>query len=194
MHKECRADRPANLIRPIRLYVIRMDLFIPANMYICAATWENVPFHMCAQRRFKSACAFAQSDQSLRCPHEETLHLGYLKYGQWRFWSDFANAQADLNLCWAHMSEGRTCPRVQFLTLSLIPYARPIRQYYRFAHFVYTYILKDHFHLYEKIFIHLKGDKCSLQLCMHRVLIKLNINVMWPQFAHHIRKTLLEVI
>ena len=29
---------------------------------------------MCAQRRLKSACAFAQSDQSLRCPHEETLH------------------------------------------------------------------------------------------------------------------------
>ena len=29
---------------------------------------------MCAQRRHKSACSFAQSDQSLRCPHEETLH------------------------------------------------------------------------------------------------------------------------
>ena len=25
--------------------------------------WENVPFHMCAQRRLKSACASAQSDQ-----------------------------------------------------------------------------------------------------------------------------------
>ena len=30
---------------------------------------------MCAQRSLKSACAFAQSDQSLRCPHEETLHV-----------------------------------------------------------------------------------------------------------------------
>ena len=29
---------------------------------------------MRAQQRLRSACAFAQSDQSLRCPHEETLH------------------------------------------------------------------------------------------------------------------------
>ena len=29
---------------------------------------------MCAQRRLKSACASAQSDQSLRCSHEETLN------------------------------------------------------------------------------------------------------------------------
>ena len=36
---------------------------------------ENVPFDMCAQRRLKSACASAQSDQSLRYPHEETAHL-----------------------------------------------------------------------------------------------------------------------
>ena len=35
-------------------------------------TWENVPSDMCAQRRLRSACAFAQSDQSLRCSHEET--------------------------------------------------------------------------------------------------------------------------
>ena len=34
---------------------------------------------------------------SLRCLHEETLHFGYPKG---------ANAQADLNLCWARMSEG----------------------------------------------------------------------------------------
>ena len=31
--------------------------------------------------------------------------LGYPKCVQWRFWSDCANAQADLNLRWAHMSE-----------------------------------------------------------------------------------------
>ena len=41
---------------------------------IWAFTWENVPFDMCAERRFKLACASARSDQSLGCPHEETLH------------------------------------------------------------------------------------------------------------------------
>ena len=32
--------------------------------------------------------------------------LGYPKCTQWRFWSDCTNAQADLNLHWAHMTEG----------------------------------------------------------------------------------------
>ena len=30
---------------------------------------------VCAQRRLRSACASAQSDRSLRCPHEEPLGL-----------------------------------------------------------------------------------------------------------------------
>ena len=34
---------------------------------------ENLPSDTCAQRRIRSACASAQSDQSLRYPHEETL-------------------------------------------------------------------------------------------------------------------------
>ena len=73
---------------------------------IRAATFENVPSVMCAQRRLKSDCASLQPDQSHRCPHEETLHPGYPKYTQGRFRSDCANAQSDLNLRWAHMSEG----------------------------------------------------------------------------------------
>ena len=39
-----------------------------------AATGESVPSEMCAQRRLMSAYASAQSDQILRCPHEQTLH------------------------------------------------------------------------------------------------------------------------
>ena len=41
---------------------------------IGAVTLENVPSHMCAKGRLKSACASAQSDLSFPCPHEETLH------------------------------------------------------------------------------------------------------------------------
>ena len=32
--------------------------------------------------------------------------LGYPKSAHWRFWSDCANVQADLNLRWAHRSDG----------------------------------------------------------------------------------------
>ena len=31
--------------------------------------------------------------------------LSYHKGSQWKFWSDCANAQAELNFCWAHISE-----------------------------------------------------------------------------------------
>ena len=34
---------------------------------------------MCVRRRLRSDCASAQSDQSLRCPHEETLYPGLSK-------------------------------------------------------------------------------------------------------------------
>ena len=40
---------------------------------IWAASWQNQQNGMCAQRRLRSAWASAQSDQSIRCPHEETL-------------------------------------------------------------------------------------------------------------------------
>ena len=40
---------------------------------IWAASWQNQQNDLCAQRRLGSAWASAQYDQSLRCPHEETL-------------------------------------------------------------------------------------------------------------------------
>ena len=42
---------------------------------IQAATKGNVPSEMCDQRRLRSDCASAQSDQSLRCLNEESLHI-----------------------------------------------------------------------------------------------------------------------
>ena len=53
---------------------------------------------VCAQRRLRSAWASAQSDQSLRCPHEESYPL----ITQQRLWSDWTDAQADLSVCWVH--------------------------------------------------------------------------------------------
>ena len=38
-----------------------------------AASWQNQQNGMCAQRRPKSAWASTQSDQSLRCVHEESF-------------------------------------------------------------------------------------------------------------------------
>ena len=57
-----------------------------------------------AQRILKSACASTQSVHFVICMKKLCI-LGYLNCAQWRFWSDCANAQADLNLRWAHMSD-----------------------------------------------------------------------------------------
>ena len=57
---------------------------------------------MCAQRRLRSAWASAQTDQRLRCPHEESLGplLPIERTAKTR--SDWADAQADLSLRWEH--------------------------------------------------------------------------------------------
>ena len=37
---------------------------------------------------------------------------GAFKFTHWRFWSDCENSQSDLNLRWAHMSEGTLAAHV----------------------------------------------------------------------------------
>ena len=74
--------------------------------YTRATMWEDIPSNIFAQRRLKSACACAQSDQNLRCPHEETLHLWLLEMHTVKTMIKLRESQADLNLRWAHMLWG----------------------------------------------------------------------------------------
>ena len=46
---------------------------IARNAFKWAALVDNVLSNMCAQLKLKSACASAQSDQSLCCPHEKKI-------------------------------------------------------------------------------------------------------------------------
>ena len=48
-----------------------LTLFQP-SLYTWAASWQNQQNGMCAERRLRSALTSAQSDQRLRCPHEES--------------------------------------------------------------------------------------------------------------------------
>ena len=64
------------------------------GMPIWAASWQNQQNGMWAQRRLRSAWAFAQSDQSLCCPHKKAWVLSYPLSAQQRLWSDWADAQA----------------------------------------------------------------------------------------------------
>ena len=64
---------------------------------------------VCAHRRLRSVCASAQSDQSLlrlirvfAVRMKKAWVLSYPLSAQRRLWSDWADAQADLSLRWAH--------------------------------------------------------------------------------------------
>ena len=67
--------------------------------------WENVPSEYASNKdlnQFAHACCLIR-DFIIRV--KEVCILVYLKCAKWRFWSACANAQADLNLHCAHMSE-----------------------------------------------------------------------------------------
>ena len=64
---------------------------------------------MCAERRLKLARASAQFDQSLRCPHEETLHPCAnlaLKIALREISDQTTRAHAELNFRCANMYKG----------------------------------------------------------------------------------------
>ena len=83
--------------------------------FIRAATWENVPFEICDQRRFRSTCAFAQSDLNLRCPHDETLHRWLPKLRQVKILIRLRNCAG-----WSDSSLGAHVQKERFLTLRFV--------------------------------------------------------------------------
>ena len=65
---------------------------------------ETVPLDMCAQGRFRSDCANAQSDQNLHWAHYQGCKVSSCVQGR-LCRSDCANAQANRGIRWAHMSK-----------------------------------------------------------------------------------------
>ena len=76
----------------------------PACNYKWATSWQNQQNGMYAQRRLRSAWASAQSDiRVFAVRMKEPWVLSYPLSAQRRlWWSDWADAQADLSHCWAH--------------------------------------------------------------------------------------------
>ena len=56
-------------------FVLLTTLTLYRFCYMWAASWQNQPNDLCAQRRLRSAWTSAQSNQSLRCPNEESVGL-----------------------------------------------------------------------------------------------------------------------
>ena len=77
----------------LKLFTTSSTLFCSDTVFhvyfprlIWATSWQNQQNDLCAQWNLRSAWASAQSDQSLRCPHAETL--SYPLCTQRRLWSE----------------------------------------------------------------------------------------------------------
>ena len=73
---------------------------------------QNVSSEKCEQRRPRSACASAQSDQDLHCSLTESFDTTECMNGEKRY---FAYAQDDLNLRILHMFEGIFSPDAAYI-------------------------------------------------------------------------------
>ena len=73
---------------------------------VCAVIRSNMALKVSRYLRKWIWCVLNKDSAQAAYPHSLISLLYLPKCAQWRFWSDRKNAQADLNLHWAHMSEG----------------------------------------------------------------------------------------
>ena len=59
---------------------------------------KKVPTYLCKMRRFRSSCAFGKYHSGISFPFIHFVVSNDSVSGQWRPWSDCADAQADLGL------------------------------------------------------------------------------------------------
>ena len=69
---------------------------------------------ICNQQRLRPACTSTSMPRVLVYPCLDSLEVG-ATCDQRRLWSDCANAQADLSLCWSHKSYCRFCLALAYL-------------------------------------------------------------------------------
>ena len=85
----------------------------PAIKWVRA--WQNQHNDLCPQRKLRSAWASAQSDQSSLSPWRNLASLA-THWVHREDWSNWADAQADLSLCWTHRSYCWFCHAVAQVT------------------------------------------------------------------------------
>ena len=153
---------------------------------------KSIPSHMCAQRKDQNQPAHPISLTSLRCPHKETLHPCYTKCARWWVWSDCANAQADLNLRWAH---SKTCVRQppSRLTLNSDWGGKSCLSFKGTCHVILLAKLHDMYHYKTTTILHQPLKSISKVAVLHRFYcIRQNHNshvnqgpLFWPGLLNH---------
>ena len=120
-----------HLLIAMRISIQICHVMSTETQNIRTPTWLSKPQRektyllKCASNEDSNQPVHPQSHQSLRCPHEETLHPWLSKNRQWRFWSDCAYAQSDQNHRWAHMSKGTFSVVAAQFFQNFLPYMIP---------------------------------------------------------------------
>ena len=87
-----------------------------------SSSWQNHQNDMCFQQRLRSDWADGHSPSLIRVFADRMKKAWVLSYPlstQWRLWSDWADAQADLSLRWVHSNfDGFVVKRLNFCLLS----------------------------------------------------------------------------
>ena len=97
---------------------------------------QEMSSDICAQRRFRSVCAFAQTDLNLRWgKFWITKNAKFLRADN-EDWSDCADAQADLSRCIAHTWEGMFFSRWVSYDVALLQYLQYNLHFFWFFSFV----------------------------------------------------------
>ena len=81
------------------LYVVNFPL---SDFILSAATLEKVLLDIFAQQRLNKPEHLCSLIRVFAIHKKKLCILGLPKSAQWRFWSAWTTAKADLNLCWAH--------------------------------------------------------------------------------------------
>ena len=84
----------------VLLYCITEKEFFLLMSFICARAWQNRQNNLCIQRRLRSALVSTQPDQCLLWALWVAKDPKFLQADS-KDWSDWADALADLSLCWA---------------------------------------------------------------------------------------------
>ena len=95
-----------------------------SHLVLWATSWQNEQSGMCTQRRLGSAWAEPGHPPSLirvfAVRMKKAWVLSYPLSAQQRLWSDWADAQADLSLHWAHMPLCWFCHEAAFIIRGLL--------------------------------------------------------------------------
>ena len=82
-----------------------LEILIVTDGYIWASAWESISADVCSTKTQISL--YLCTVWSVFIVHVKKLCIhGFAKCVHWKFWSDCANVQADLNLYLTHVSEG----------------------------------------------------------------------------------------